>query len=165
MVREKPVTIIQFITKVLVIFSFVMLFMSIIGPIIGDEAQGVSTLFILGSQGVSYTSIYQALCLSLYTNIVQVIFLSGFLEKRMQLLWRTVLMFASVFIGCGVLSVLFGWFPADNLLAWILYLLCFVVMAGISSAVMIVKNKLENAKVNQKLAEYKQAQQSINKEE
>lgn len=154
MAKEKT-TLTQFLTSILVIFSVVILFLSVIGPLLGEKAQGTSSLFVLGSQGLSYISVYQALGMSLFVNIVQMFFMSDLFFKKAMLLWRTVAMFASVFIGCGVLSILFGWFPPSKLIAWVLYLLCFVVMAGASSLLMIIKTRREDARVSRKLEEYK----------
>ena len=157
---ENKTTITAFLTRVLVCFSIVMLFLLVVGPILGDDAQGVSTLFQLGTQGIPYIVVLQALVLSLFTNIIRELFLSNFFFKKTMMLWRTIFMFSSVLIGCGILSILFGWFPANQPGAWLAYILCFGVATGLSSLVMVLKTRYENALVNLKLEEYKKQKQA-----
>lgn len=152
-------TILHFASRVLVVFALIMIFLLVLGPIFGDQAQGVSVLFELGGQGVSFKVMLQALGMSFLVNIVQALFLSNFLAKKMMLLWRTALMFICIFAGGGIWGSLFRWFPADKPTAWLSYLLSFGAASVLSILVMILKTKLENEKVNRKLQEYKRQKQ------
>lgn len=85
--------------------------------------------------------------------------MSALLFKKMMLLWRTIGMLTCVLTGVAVLSLLFRWFPIDDLTAWVAYLLSFALCVGSISGVMVWKTRRDDVRVKQKLAEYKKQKQ------
>lgn len=164
---EKRIPVTQFITRTLTTFSIIMLFLLLVGPIVGDDAGKISTLFREGVKGIPYSVVLQALGVGLYTTAVRAIFMSNRLFKKMMVLWRTIWTFTVIFIGVGILSIVFGWFPANAPIAWVSYLLSFGAAAGLSALVMLLKTRYDNARVNEKFEEYlkqKRAEQAAQKE-
>lgn len=157
---KKNKTFTQFIIGTLLAFSFILLFLMVIGPIIGDDAKGTSALFSLGTKGIAFNVMLQALGIAILVNIVQALFLSNLLFKKMMLLWRTIWIFVSTFIIGGIWGIAFGWFPADKPIAWLSYLISFGLAMLLSVLIMLLKTRRENTQVNQKLQEYRKQKEN-----
>lgn len=162
---ERKITVAQFAISTLVAFTVMILFLTLIGPLVGGDAKEISTLFSLGSQGISYATIRQTLVMALYASIVQVVFLSNWIVKKMMLLWRTILVFFFILTGIGALSVWFRWLPLNNTVAWVAYLFSFAGACSLSTLLMVVKTRRESAQVEKKLEEYKKRRQEKSKGE
>lgn len=155
----------KFCTHTFIIFSVTILTISLLALVVGESAKELSTLFALGSKGLAFSTIAQLFGMSLIITILNEFILeSKWLEKTMAL-WRIIIMLTAIVITVICFILMFGWFPIDNVYAWIGFALSFGSGFGISTAVMTIKTKMENQKYERSFLEYKQKHKEADEDE
>lgn len=152
---NKP-TILDYLTQVFMIFGIAVLTLNIFCLLFGDSAREISTIFALGSTGLTVTTSFQFLLAIGITILFRFIFMTDILIKKMPLAARIITMFAAAFLNIMVFVILCGWFPIDNLTAWIMFLISFAISCAISTAVSLLKEKMENRKLAEALNRLKE---------
>ncbi|MHB8061386.1 MAG: hypothetical protein ACYDG2_01945 [Ruminiclostridium sp.] len=145
----------SFLSQMLIIFSFSVLFDSAIGFFFGGEGSEYSSLFSLGNRGMAYPTIFQLLASSFLIQLLKQLFMSEKIIKTMLLLWRTVLLLLSVFIVVGGFIICFKWFPIDSFLGWICFILSYGVCFTAGTLTIVVKTRLESKRYEASLANYR----------
>lgn len=153
--KTRMLDIFGFISKMLIIFSFSILFDSVLGFFFGGEGSEYSSLFSLGNRGMAYPTIFQLLASSFLIQLLILLFMSEKIIKKMLLLWRTVLLLLSIFIVVSVFIICFKWFPIDSFLGWLCFILSYGVCFTAGTLTMVVKTKLESKRYEESLAKYK----------
>ena len=148
---EDRKNIFDYIKQLFTSFGIVVLLFIIINLIIGNEAGSVSSLFAIGSTGLSTATLLQLLFLVLIITVAQNIFLSDLVIKNMSLVVRNILFFATIMVAITVFAVIFGWFPLNNIAAWIGFIVSFAVCTVISSVLMRIEENAENKKMQDAL--------------
>ena len=141
----------DYIKQLFTSFGIVVLLFIVINLIIGDEAGSVSSLFALGAKGLSTATLLQLLILVLIITAAQNIFLSDLVIKNMALVVRNILFFATIMAAITIFAVVFGWFPLNNVAAWIGFIVSFAVCSVISSVIMRLEENAENKKMQDAL--------------
>ena len=152
----------DYLTQVMVVFGFSMLVLNIFCVIFGDSAQRLSSMFALGSQGLSVEMAFQYLGISALIVGMRFLFFTDRLIKNMSIPLRTVCMLGSVLLIAVAFIIRFQWFPADMWQAWAMFLFCFIVCFLGSYSVMLLKEKTENRKLNEALSKLKKKERSEN---
>ena len=101
-------TVFDYIKQLFTTYGIMVLIFIVINLIIGNEARSVSTLFALGSEGLSSATLLQLFFLALIITIAQNFFLSDILIKNMALIVRNILFFVTVMIAISVFVILFS---------------------------------------------------------
>lgn len=148
-------TIFDYIKQLFTTYGIMVLIFIVINLIIGNEARTVSTLFALGSAGLSSATLFQLLFLAVIITVAQNIFLSDILIKNMALIVRNILFFLTVMVAISMFVILFGWFPIGNVVAWIGFIVCFALCTAISAVIMRLEENAENRKMQEALNKYK----------
>jgi len=148
-----------FINQILIIFSTGILFLTIIGGLIGDSAKRASTMFSLGSEGLSFSVILQFLAVAVMIATLKEIIYSEKLLKNMMTLWRTVIFLFSIIVIIIGFVLMFGWFPVNSVEGWIGFLISFGICFLISTLSMVIKTKLESRKYEESFEKYKREHQ------
>ena len=73
----------------------------------------------------------------------------------MPLVVRNILFFAVILVTITVFAAVFGWFPLNNVLSWIGFIVSFSICAVISSVLMRLEENAENKKMQEALKKYK----------
>ncbi|MBR3464745.1 MAG: DUF3021 family protein [Clostridiales bacterium] len=141
----------DYIKQLFTSFGIVVLLFIAINIIIGNEASSVSSLFALGAKGLSTATLLQLLFLVLIITVAQNIFLSDLVIKNMALVVRNILFFATIMAAITVFAVVFGWFPLNNVAAWIGFIVSFAFCSVISSVIMRLEENAENKKMQDAL--------------
>ncbi len=141
----------DYIKQLFTSFGIVVLLFIAINIIIGNEAGSVSSLFALGAKGLSTATLLQLLFLVLIITVAQNIFLSDLVIKNMALVVRNILFFATIMAAITVFAVVFGWFPLNNIAAWIGFIVSFAFCSVISSVIMRLEENAENKKMQDAL--------------
>ena len=152
---NKP-TIFGYLSQVFMIFGIAALTLNIFCLLFGDSAREISTIFALGSAGLSVTTMLQFLLAIGITILFRFIFMTDILIKKMPLAARIITMFAAAFLNIMVFVILCGWFPVDNLTAWIMFLISFAISCAVSTAVSLLKEKMENRRLAEALNRLKE---------
>ena len=153
---EKKKGILGFLSQVFMLFGIIVLLMSIFAVIFGDDAKEVSTIFSLGSKGLSFETLIQFLSAIAIICVLRFVFMTDTIIKKMSVALRIILMFASVIVVIVVFVFAFGWFPVTEIRAWIMFILCFIVSCVVSTFVSVVSEKQENKKLEEALRRFKE---------
>ena len=152
---NKP-TILDYLSQVFMIFGITVLTLNIFCLLFGDSAREFSTIFALGSAGLNVKTMMQFLLAIAITIVLRYIFMTDLIIKKMPLVVRIITIFAAAFLNIVVFVILCGWFPVDNLMAWIMFLISFAISCTASTAVSIFKEKTENRRLEEALNRLKE---------
>lgn len=146
---EKKNTVFDFVGQIFMIFGFSISSLMIFVYIFGQDAKGYSTIFLLGKEGLSLSTLAQFLLTSTMINLFRQLFLGGQIIKNMSIPIRTVCLFSSIVIMMVAFILLFDWFPVDDWLAWVLFVISF----GVSSVGGFVVSYLKEKGTNKRMEE------------
>lgn len=153
---EERKTIFDYIGQVFFIFGFSMAVLNIFCLLFGEDAKEFSSMFSLGKEGLSITTMAQYFVVSILIVMARFLFFTDVVIKNMRVAVRTFCMLMSV-IGIIVLFIIcFDWFPAHMFLPWFMFFVCFGICFAGSLAVTVLREKAENKKMEEALAKLKQ---------
>ena len=148
---EDRKTIFEYIAQLFTTYGIMVVIFIVINLVIGDNARSVSTLFALGSDGLSAAMLLELLLLAFIITTAQNVFLSDILIKDMALIVRNVLFFLTIMIAITVFVIIFGWFPINEVGAWIGFIVSFAVCTAVSAVFMRLEERAENKKMQEAL--------------
>lgn len=148
---EEKKTIFNYISQLFAIYGIVIAIFVVINLIIGNKAGTISTLFALGSAGLSTKTLIELFILVVIVTIDDNVFHTDLLIKNMSLIVRNILFFAVILVTIIVFAVVCGWFPLDNILSWIGFIVSFSVCAVFSAILMRLEENAENKKMQDAL--------------
>lgn len=148
---EGKKSILDYMAQVLIIFGFAMICMLCFVLVFGESAKEYSPLFELEKRGITITVMAQFLLLSILVVFWQFLFNIDKIVNRLSDIVRSVAMVLSVFFTTMFFIVLFDWFPLHMWEPWVMFLLCFLISGAGSAFLSIMKNKLENKKLEEGL--------------
>jgi hypothetical protein len=146
-----------FFARVLLTFALTLIAVSIAGIIIGvyfAEAAELSSLFRLGSAGLSYATIVQLFLYAVLMTGLRYLIFSCSVFSNMMVLWKTVLWLLGVFLIGAAFCAAFAWIPVTMWQAWIGFILSTGICLSLCIAVMVLKTKLETKKFDKLLSDY-----------
>lgn len=148
---EKRFTVFGFLSKVFMIYGITTGLLNVFCILFGDMAKDFSTMFSLAGKGVSVATSMQFLLAVTAVIIMRMVFMTDMLIKDMALPARITAMFASVFALMIVFILIFGWFPSNDPLAWILFAVCFTVSCAVSVMISTAAERQENRRLEEAL--------------
>ena len=149
-------TIIDYIGQVFLIYGITIVILNIFCLLVGEDAQSVSTMFAIGNAGLSVSTMLQFLGVSICIVAARFLFFTDVIIKNMPIVVRTICMVTVVIAIIATFIVLFGWFPVNMWLPWLMFLLCFGISFLISMVVVCLKERIENRKMEEALVRLKQ---------
>jgi len=144
-----------FFSQLFVMFFVSILSLSLIGLVAGGGAKEYSSLFSLGSDGLSFVSIFQMLFYSILISLLKILLFSETVFKKMMARWRAVLLVLGSFLLAVIFIFSFHWFPYNYYPAWIGFFASFTAGFLVSLAVMLIKGRMDNRKYEELLSRYK----------
>lgn len=151
-------SVLKYLSQVFTIYGITSGLLNIFCILFGTSAYGFSTIFSLGNSGVSVATSFQfLLAVSLIVGL-KFIFMTDILIKKMSLPARIIVMFAGAFATMIVFIFAFGWFPADMPIAWIMFIVCFIISCAVSTLISVLAEKQENRRLEEALKRYKEEQ-------
>lgn len=154
--QKKNSWITEFMSNFFMIFSLEIIFISVMGVFQNEEMVNYSTLYSLGSKGIAFSTVFQLFLNALLIAVLVKVFFSEKLFGNLMVLWRTVLLLLSIIVVIVVFIITFDWFPVNYLPGWIGFIISFGVCFAGSTAVMLVKTKIESKKYEELLEHYKE---------
>ena len=148
-----------FLEKLLITFAVIILVFIILAFFIGDGAKEKSSLFSLGNQGLSVSTLIQLFALSLAVCLLNVIFLTDTFLKNMVVVLRYVLFFILTMAVLASFSIIFHWIP-NEIKYWLGVFACFLVSTIASIFVSKLISKREDEKLNSALKAIKMKENS-----
>lgn len=152
---DKKETMFDWLEQVFLVFGIAMMCMVVFCVTFGDAAKGYSTMFELGKAGVSIATMVQYFLLVVIIITLKFIFFTDAVIKKMSVALRTILMFTFVVIALAAFVLMFGWFPADKWEAWAMCAVCFIISAGLSTFISVLREKSETQKMQEALERIK----------
>lgn len=153
---DKKFSILEFCSQVFTIYGITIVLLNIFCILFGASAQELSTIFSMGSQGLGIATSFQFLLAVLAITALRFIFMTDILIIKMPTAARIAAMFAGTFAIILVFIIVFDWFPTDLPMAWIMFLICFVVCCTAGTMISLVAEKQENRKLEEALKRYKE---------
>lgn len=155
---DKNFSLLKFLSQVFMLYGITTGLLNIFCLLFGESAYGLSTIFSLGSLGVSVsTSLQFLLAVSVITGM-RCIFMTDILIKKMPLAARIISLFTGAFATVLIFTFIFGWFPADLPLAWIMFIVCFIISCAVSTMISVLAERQENRRLEEALKRYKEEQ-------
>ena len=152
---DKRFTVFRFLSQVFMIYGITTGLQNVFCILFGDKAEGFSTMFSLAGKGVSVATSMQFLLAATVVIILRMVFMTDMLIKNMPLPARITAMFASVFVLMIGFILVFGWFPSNDPVAWILFAVCFVVSCTASVMISTAAERQENRRLEEALKRVK----------
>lgn len=156
---EEKKTIFDYVAQVLAILGSMILFMTISCLLFGEDAKEISSLFVLGKKGISVEIIVQLLGISILVVLFRILFFTDIIIKKMPIVVRMVCLLLMIIVTIVVFVVVFQWFPVNMWQPWAMFSVCFGVSFSVSLAVMILKEKMENEKMEEALKKLRQREE------
>lgn len=144
------------------IFGVTILILAVLSGLCGEEAEEVSTIFALGGRGIPTVTVFQFFLTSVLTSVLNGLFFSDKLMKRMPIWGRTVGMLITEVLMIVIFVAAFGWFPMDMWEPWLMFFVTFLVCFGVSVAVTALRERAENRKMELALNKMKEKGERIN---
>lgn len=145
----------DFLTQFMVIWGIAMLSICLFCVFFGESAKGYSSIFELGSKGISIPTNIQFLCLAVILSGLRTLFFTDLIIKKLCIMGRSILMFLCIIFSVGIFASIFQWFPVNQVKPWIMFFICFFVCASISIVVSVTKEKSDNKKMKEALEQLK----------
>lgn len=105
---EDRKTVFNYIGQMFSIYRVMTVIFVVINLIIGNEDGNVSTLFSLGSAGLSAATLLELLLSALIVTAVQNIFLTDVVIRDMALIARNILFFATILVSITAFAAIYG---------------------------------------------------------
>lgn len=153
---EKNFSLLKYLSQVFMIYGITSGLLNIFCILFGTSAYGLSTIFSLGNSGVSVATSFQFLLAVSIIVGLRFVFMTDILIKKMPLAARIITMFAAAFAAILVFIFIFGWFPADMPIAWIMFIVCFIISCTVSTMISVLAEKQENRRLEEALKRYKE---------
>lgn len=158
---EKKSTIFSYIAQIMIVFGFAMLMLNIFCIIFGENAKDFSALFEFGNVGIPVNIVFQFLCVSALIVFFRFIFFTDVVIKKMDIWLRTIGLLMTVIITIVGFIIAFHWFPVNMWQPWVMFFLCLVLSFLGSLFVMILKEKIENKRMEEALRKIKKDEERI----
>lgn len=153
---EERKNIFDYISQVFHIFGFTVSALCLFALLFGEGAREYSTMFALGAKGLSVVTLLEFLAVAVCITALRFLFFTDVIIKKLSVAWRTVCMFAATLLVMIAFVYRCGWFPTDMWEPWAMFVLCFGVSAGISTAVTACRERMENRRMEEALKRLKE---------
>ncbi len=153
---EEKRTVFDYLGQILIVFGFTMLIMNLLCLAFGNTAKDISAMFALGNKGVPVETAFQFLCVSALIVGVRFVFFTDILIKNMPIWMRTVCMLIAIILIIAAFVAVFRWFPVMMWQPWAMFFACFGLSFLGSYFVMVVKEKVENKRMEEALRRFKE---------
>lgn len=152
---NKRETVFSYLAQIFFIYGFTILTLNIFCLLFGEDAKDFSTIFAMGSSGLSLATSVQFFALSVFIATFRFVIFSDGLIRKIPIAVRTVIMFTLIIVLMVCFIYLFGWFPVNMWQPWVMFFLCFGISAAISALLSMWKERLENRVMEEALERLK----------
>lgn len=147
--------ILDYAAQALMIFGLTVASIALCSYFAGDKGREISSLFALGSQGLTLSTLLQIMALAIFITFARFLFFSDGVIKNMSVGARTAGMLISCIAIIVTFILLFDWFPKGQLWPWICFAVSFSLCFTVSYILTIKNERQENRKMAQALEKLK----------
>lgn len=153
---KKKKTIFDFWGQVFFLFGITVVILNVLCLIVGDSAKEISSMFLMGSSGISVDTMLQFLIVSILTTAARFFYFNNVIIKKASITTRTTLMLFTVIVIIAVFIYKFEWFPVNMWLPWLLFFICFGTCFIVSVIITYLKEKIDNRNMENALNKLKE---------
>jgi magnesium-transporting ATPase (P-type) len=139
-------------------FSVTILVITITGILLARcdvNVRDTINLFASGGNGLAYEAILQLAAFSALIAFFSVLLFDEWFLPKLRFLRRAFVFMLLVIVTASIFVIIFKWFPTDDILAWLSFILLTVACFAVSFGLTMLKAKREGKKYGKLLAEYK----------
>ncbi|SEQ90909.1 Protein of unknown function [Lachnospiraceae bacterium NE2001] len=151
---EEKKSIFSYISRCFETYGILVVIFMIFSSIVGEGAAEYSPLFSLGKQGLSRATLLELLLLAVLITVAYSIFMSDNLIKNMRIPLRTALYLVAVTACIIVMIFVFGWFPKNDVKAWVGFVISYILSLGVSVLITSIRERMENNRMQEALDKY-----------
>jgi hypothetical protein len=151
---EDRKTIFTYIGETFATYGIIVFLFVLITAGIGKDAEGYSTFFTFGNRAISLHTLLQLLGLAVVISICRNVLFDDRWIRSMSMLARNVLFFLIITVTIVLFVILFGWFPINDMKAWIGFFISFAVSSTVAVVLSRIRERTENDKMNRALEKY-----------
>ncbi|NLG04397.1 MAG: hypothetical protein GX567_11315 [Clostridia bacterium] len=151
----KEHSILDYLSQIILIWGISILSLCLFCAVFGETALEYSSIFILATSGIPISTCMQFLLMSFVIVSLRWLFFTDRLFKKLTILMRSILLFLFIIVFISIFAIIFKWFPVNELLPWLLFLICFFVYSSISVIISVYKDKSDNDKMQAALDQLK----------
>lgn len=151
---EDRKTIFTYIGETFATYGIIVFLFVLITAGIGKDAEGYSTFFTFGNRAMSLHTLLQLLGLAVVISVCRNVLFDDRWIRSMSMLARNVLFFLIITITIVLFVILFGWFPINDMKAWIGFFISFAVSSTVAVVLSRIRERAENDKMNRALEKY-----------
>lgn len=138
--------------QVFATFGVIVTILILLGKLVGEEAEGYCSLFEMGNDGFSSSTLMQLLGFSIIITCTQIIFMTDRWIKNMPLIARSICFIGLIFIAAVCFICIFSWFQITDGKAWVGFVVSFVLCTAAGILIGTLKENAENRKMEEALA-------------
>jgi hypothetical protein len=138
-------------TAIFTAILFVRLLLKIISNQYGHNVYGLH----FDEINLNLSALLETAAFSLLLAIISTLILSDLLLVKMRFLLRSFHFFVSTLFITITFAILFNWLDTDNSVAWIGFILTFVICFAIGIGIKLLKFRFDDKKYSKLLEEYK----------
>ncbi|MBQ4225342.1 MAG: hypothetical protein II664_03395 [Oscillospiraceae bacterium] len=153
---DKRGTVFGILAQIFTTYGLTNVILNIFSMLFGRNAEGYSSMFSLAGKGISSATSFQFLLAAVLVILIRTVFMTDILIKKMSAAARIAAMISSVFAVITIFVFIFGWFPTDLPIAWILFVICFAVSCLTSIFVTSLAERQENRRLDEALKRIKE---------
>ena len=151
---EDRKTIFTYIGETFATYGIIVFLFVLITEGIGKDAEGYSTFFTFGNRAMSLHTLLQLLGLAVVISVCRNVLFDDRWIRSMSMLARNVLFFLIITVTIVLFVILFGWFPINDMKAWIGFFISFAVSSTVAVVLSRIRERAENDKMNRALEKY-----------
>ena len=152
---EDRKTIFDYIGQIFQVFGFSMIVLNIFCLLFGEDASEFSKMFSLGKEGLSVPTMLQFFSVAVWVVFLRFLFFTDVIIRNMRTLFRSIGMVFMILVVMVVYILVFDWFPADMWIPWIMFFGCFAICFVVSTAITVLRERMENKKMEEALERLK----------
>lgn len=150
--------IIKVMKKTAISFLVCIMFICVIGNLMGEQLIPISTLF--QEKSIGYSTIIEIFSLSFIIAIINVIFDIPPFMKKMLLIYKIILRLIVVITITVSYIYVFKWFPFTSLEAWVGFIVTFGICFSLALSISLYTTRKKNQEYQALLNDYKKRGQS-----
>ncbi len=156
---ENRRTIFDYLGEVFCIFGITIAILNVMCHFFGESAIEVSSMFALGSKGLTIATMLQFLLLSMLITVSRFVYFTDRLIKNASIAMRTAWMLFTIILLIAGFIYLFEWFPVHQWQPWAMFFLCFGISFGISTLITFLKERMDNKNMQEALMKLKKGEE------
>ena len=156
---EENKTVFNYLGEIFTMYGIIIAIFVVLNLALGDIAKGYTSFFEYGSGSMSMSTMIQLFGFSVIICIARNLFLTDKWIRNMPIFVRIFCLFLSITVVIVAFVIVFGWFPINDISAWIGFILSFAVSSAAGVLISKLKERAENRAMDKALERFKKGEE------